>query len=164
MRGHWHGWRESIPSYWGRCGIAVRKRKSTDGDPSAGRTGACSNGLGERGTRVGEVLWAAATQVWHAAGQPGAGRGIARRVARGSGTAAQRNRITERAHPGIRGADGENRQGKTYPHVELLKQVKGVGTQIALTYVLTLDDSASVPEESRGRLFSRIAPWAQGLR
>jgi transposase len=28
---------------------------------------------------------------------------------------------------------------ESYPHVELLKQVKGVGTQIALTYVLTLD-------------------------
>lgn len=27
-----------------------------------------------------------------------------------------------------------------YPHVELLKQVKGVGTLIALTYVLTVDD------------------------
>src|SRR6202795_1725164 len=27
---------------------------------------------------------------------------------------------------------------ESYPHVELLKQVKGVGTQIALTYVLTL--------------------------
>jgi len=62
-----------------------------DGDPGAGRTGECSNGLGERGTRVGEVLWPAATQVWHAAGEPGASRGIARRVARGSGTAAQRS-------------------------------------------------------------------------
>src|SRR5689334_18613181 len=29
---------------------------------------------------------------------------------------------------------------ESYPHVELLKQVKGVGTQIALTYVLTIDD------------------------
>jgi transposase len=29
---------------------------------------------------------------------------------------------------------------ESYPHVKLLKQVKGVGTQIALTYVLTLDD------------------------
>jgi hypothetical protein len=36
---------------------------------------------------------------------------------------------------------------ESYPHVELLKQVKGVGTQIALTYVLTLDRSASLPEE-----------------
>jgi transposase len=29
---------------------------------------------------------------------------------------------------------------ENYPQVELLKQVKGVGTQIALTYVLTLED------------------------
>src|SRR5271169_3465082 len=29
---------------------------------------------------------------------------------------------------------------ESYPQVELLKQVKGVGTQIALTYVLTLED------------------------
>jgi hypothetical protein len=29
MRRPWRGWRESIPSCWGPCGIAVRKRKST---------------------------------------------------------------------------------------------------------------------------------------
>jgi len=29
---------------------------------------------------------------------------------------------------------------ESYPQVALLKQVKGVGTQIALTYVLTLED------------------------
>src|SRR5467141_2421028 len=29
---------------------------------------------------------------------------------------------------------------ESYPQVELLKQLKGVGTQIALTYILTLDD------------------------
>jgi transposase len=29
---------------------------------------------------------------------------------------------------------------ESHPHVELLKQVKGVGTQIAPTYVLTLED------------------------
>ena len=33
---------------------------SSDGDSGTGRTGACSNGLGERSTRVGEVLWPAA--------------------------------------------------------------------------------------------------------
>jgi transposase len=27
MREHWHDWRESIPSCWDRCGIAVPKRK-----------------------------------------------------------------------------------------------------------------------------------------
>jgi hypothetical protein len=53
---------------------------------------------------------------------------------------------------------------ESYPQVELLKQVKGVGTQIALTYILTPGRSASVPEESRGRLFSGVVPRAQGLR
>ena len=28
MREHWRDWRESIPSYWGRCAIAVPRRKS----------------------------------------------------------------------------------------------------------------------------------------
>ena len=49
---------------------------------------------------------------WLKMGPEMTGRGITRGVARGSGAAAQRNRITERAHPGIRGADGENRQGE----------------------------------------------------
>ena len=52
---------------------------------------------------------------------------------------------------------------ESYPQVELLKQVKGVGTQIALTYIPDPGRSASVPQESRRRLFSRVAPWAQGL-
>ena len=38
-----------------------------------------------------------------------------------------------------------------YPEVSLLQQVKGVGTQIALTYVLDRRPT-SVSEESRGRL------------
>ncbi len=53
---------------------------------------------------------------------------------------------------------------KSYPQVELLKQVKGVGTQIALTYVLDDRRPPSFPEESRGRLFSGVVPWAQELR
>jgi len=27
MREHWHDWRESIPSCWGQCSIAVQRRK-----------------------------------------------------------------------------------------------------------------------------------------
>jgi hypothetical protein len=94
---------------------AASQRESTnssDGNSGTGGIGECTNGPGERSTRAGEVLWPAAAQVWHAAGEPGAGGGIARGVARGSGAAAQRNRITERAHQGIRGPDGENRQGE----------------------------------------------------
>jgi len=54
---------------------------------------------------------------------------------------------------------------EVYPEVSLLKQVKGVGTQIALTYVLTIEDpyrflKSSIKEEvkkkhiSFGRNFS----------
>ena len=46
---------------------------------------------------------------------------------------------------------------EVHPEVSLLQQVKGVGTQIALTYVLT-------SEESRGRLFSGVATWPEELR
>ncbi len=35
----------------------------SDGDPGASGTGECSNGLGERGTRIGEVLWRTAARV-----------------------------------------------------------------------------------------------------
>src|SRR4029077_15893206 len=134
-----------------------------DGDPCASRTGACSNGLSERGTRVGEVLWAAPAQVRHTAGEPGAGRGIARGVARGSGTAAPRSRITERAHPGIRGADGENRQGKL-PTRRTAQTGEGSRNADRADVCADAGRSASLPEESRGRLFSGVAPRTQGLR
>ena len=35
----------------------------------------------------------------------------------------------------------EQRAQQSYPQVALLKQVKGVGTLIALTYLLTLEDA-----------------------
>jgi Transposase and inactivated derivatives len=53
---------------------------------------------------------------------------------------------------------------ENYPHVELLKQVKGVGTQIALTYVLTLDDPHRFPKSREVGCFLGLMPWAQGLR
>ena len=53
--------------------------------------------------------------------------------------------------------------GQELPQIELLKQVKGVGTQIALTYVLTIED----PTVSR-RVARRAVFWGcalgQGLR
>jgi transposase len=136
-----------------------------DGDPGAGRTGACSDGLGERGTRVGEVLWAAATQVWHAAGEPGAGRGIARGVARGSGAM-----LREVLEPLLKEIESLNERiqeyevrvekiaKESYPQAELLKQVKGVGTQIALTYVLTLDDPHRFPKSREVGGFLGLCP------
>ena len=52
---------------------------------------------------------------------------------------------------------------EVYPEVSLLKQVKGVGTQIALTYVLTIEDPYRFREESRGGLFSGVKTWTQEL-
>src|SRR5437899_5931789 len=47
---------------------------------------------------------------------------------------------------------------ESYPHVELLKQVKGVGTQIALTYVLTLDDPHRFPKSREVGCFLALRP------
>jgi hypothetical protein len=47
---------------------------------------------------------------------------------------------------------------------QLILTFEEVGTQIALTYVLTLDDPQRFPKSRRDRLFSGVAPWAQGLR
>src|SRR6267143_1035395 len=47
---------------------------------------------------------------------------------------------------------------ESYPHVELLKQVKGVGTQIALTYVLTLDDPKRFPKSREVGCFLGLRP------
>src|SRR5207247_4797676 len=41
---------------------------------------------------------------------------------------------------------------EVYPEVSLLKQVKGVGTQISLTYVLTIEDTYRFPK-------SRAVGW-----
>src|SRR6202007_1486952 len=47
---------------------------------------------------------------------------------------------------------------ESYPHVELLKQVKGVGTQIALTYGLTLDDPQRFPKSRAVGCFLGLRP------
>jgi transposase len=52
---------------------------------------------------------------------------------------------------------------ESYPHVEVLKQVKGRNADRA-DVCADAGRPASVPEESRGRLFSGVVPWAQGLR
>ena len=53
---------------------------------------------------------------------------------------------------------------ESYPQVALLKQVKGVGTQIALTYVLTLDDPHRFAKSREVGCFLGFKTWAQGLR
>src|SRR5260370_15232377 len=47
---------------------------------------------------------------------------------------------------------------ESYPQVALLKQVKGVGTQIALTYVLTLDDPHRFPTSREVGCFLGLRP------
>src|SRR6266478_3166743 len=47
---------------------------------------------------------------------------------------------------------------ESYPHVALLKQVKGVGTQIALTYVLTLEDPQRFPKSRDVGCFLGLKP------
>jgi len=47
---------------------------------------------------------------------------------------------------------------EVYPEVYLLKQVKGVGTQIALTYVLTIDDPYRFPKSREVGCFLGLRP------
>jgi transposase len=47
---------------------------------------------------------------------------------------------------------------ESYPQVERLKQVKGVGTQIGLTYVLTLDDPHRFPKSREVGCFLGLRP------
>ena len=47
---------------------------------------------------------------------------------------------------------------ESYPQVERLKQVKGVGTQIALTYVLTLEDPQRFPKSREVGCFLGLRP------
>jgi transposase len=47
---------------------------------------------------------------------------------------------------------------ESYPQVELLKQVKGVGTQIALTYILTIEDPHRFPKSREVGCFLGLRP------
>ena len=47
---------------------------------------------------------------------------------------------------------------EVYPEVSLLKQVKGVGTQIALTYILTIDDPYRFPKSRELGCFLGLRP------
>jgi len=52
----------------------------------------------------------------------------------------------------------ENIAKEVYPEVALLKQVKGVGTQIALTYVLTIEDPYRFPKSREVGCFLGLRP------
>src|SRR6202162_482963 len=47
---------------------------------------------------------------------------------------------------------------EVYPEVSLLKQVKGVGTQIALTYILTIEDPYRFPKSRQVGCFLGLRP------
>src|SRR5258706_3117440 len=133
-----------------------------DRDPGAGRTGPCSNGLGERSTGAREVLWPTTAPVWHLAGEREASRGMERGVARGSSAAAERNRIAERARQGIRRANGENRQGSV-PGRVFAQAGEGRGNTDRSDLCPDDRGPVSVSEESPGRLFSGVTTWPQEL-
>jgi transposase len=58
----------------------------------------------------------------------------------------------------------ENLAQQSYPQVTLLKQVKGVGTLIALTFLLTLEDPHRFGKEPRCGRLSRAAAGTEKLR
>ena len=49
-------------------------------------------------------------------------------------------------------------RGPSYPQVSLLQQVKGVGTQISLTYVLTIEDPYRFPKSRAVGCFLGLRP------
>ena len=99
----------------------------------------------------------------HAASEQGFGRWSERGVASCAGTA-----LAEVASLNQRIADYDRRieqiAKEDYPEVALLKQVKGVGTLIALTYVLTVEDPHRFPEEPRRGLLLGTTSRTQELR
>src|SRR6266481_9294828 len=98
--------------------------------------------------------------VWHLSGERETGRGSERGVARCPGAAVARGRIAERAHPGVRRTDGENRQGSV-PGSVLAEASEGGGN--ADRTDLCPDDRGpvSIPEEPCGRLFSGATTWPE---
>jgi transposase len=108
----------------------IRARAALGGAHSSGQCRA----------RVGQVLRRTATQMWHTASAPGSRSGLKRGIASRLGTAVGGDRICEPTDRRLRPADRAKIATKDYPEVSLLQQVKGVGTLIALSYVLTLED------------------------
>src|SRR5467141_2445439 len=100
--------------------------------------------------------------MWHVSGERETGRGIERGVARCFGTAIERGRIAERAHPGVRRANGENRQGSV-PGSVLAPAGEGCGNTDRSDVCPDDRGPVSVSEESPGRLFSGVTTWPQEL-
>jgi hypothetical protein len=164
MHGRWRSWREWIPSCWVRCAIAVCKPKfhltvnRARAELVSARTALvnAARGLvksyGERLPKCGTAQ-------------------VSRELAAELST-----ELRDVLEPLLKEIESLNERIKeydermekiakeSYPHVELLKQVKGVGTQIA--FDVCPDDRRPPPvsEESRGRVFSGVKTWPQELR
>lgn len=95
--------------------------------------------------------------MWHATGEPGTGGWIKRRVARRSEPLF---REIESLNERIREYDErmEKIANELYPESSLLKQVKGVGIQIALTYILTIEDPYRFPRSREVGCFLGLRP------
>src|SRR5438445_2899669 len=131
MRGHWHGWQESTLSCWGRCGIAARGLAKSYGERlrKCGTQQVSRELAVELSVELREVLEPLLKEI---------------------------ESLNER----IKEYDVrmEKIARESYPQVELLKQVKGVGTQIALTYVLTLEDAQRFPKSREVGCFLGLRP------
>ena len=112
----------------------------SDGDPGASGTGASANGAGERGPRTDEVVWRTAARLQRAQHESRESGGIEPRTASCTGAAAGGNSKSLSERISEYDQQIEKLAQQSYPEVALLKQVKGVGTLIALTFMLTLED------------------------
>jgi Transposase IS116/IS110/IS902 family len=160
IRGRCHGWRESILSCWRQYITAVRERKSIwrwSGrglnwwvleprwwTPHAGwwnlMAKDCPSVAHSRWVGSWRLNWAwSCARFW-------------------SPLLKEIESLNER----IREYDArmEKIAQESYPQVARLKQVKGVGTQIALTYVLTIEDPQRFPKSREVGCFL----GAQGFR
>jgi transposase len=139
MRRRWPGWRGSIRSC---CAGEASQREGASGsdrDPGTSRTGAARTALVNTARGLAKSLRGAAARLQSAQYESGESGRAESGTATAAGAAAGGCRSAERAHRRIQRTIEQLAQ-QSYPQVALLKQVKGVGTLIALTYLLTLED------------------------
>ena len=110
------------------------------GDPGARGAGAGADGAGEHGARTGQELRRAVARLQRVQYESGEAEGLSPELQRAlelllAGIESLSERILE-CNERI-----EQLAQESYPQVARLKQVKGVGTLIALTYLLTLEDA-----------------------
>ena len=126
------------PQLLSRCSIAARRPSASDGDPSARWTGAGADVVDQHGARTDEVVRGAVARLQPAQSECREAQATESGTASGAGTvAAAIESLSERIYE--YNQQIEDRQ-ESYPQVGAAEQMKGVGTLIALTYMLTLED------------------------